>query len=415
MRVLLLALLAFAPTASSQEGPPGGGPGQGPPGGMQGGPGQGGPGQGGPGQGGPGEGGPGGMMPGSPQMPQRRPMGAPMVRPGGGPGSPGGGQGGGQGGVDTQRLTQALNRGRAEMREGHCFGALRLILPAVDTAAMTADGAVAASVCAERMGWPEDAIWLSLFAVDLDPFHVRAADTLALQLDAQGDRPWAEEVADRIDSFADSEGAAQTVRAAFALRDGDLDELDIQLREWNTDGRAPLDLARVEARAWLDLDDPISAWHVLNDGPSALETWEDGVVVAETLRRLGDPKKAMRLLLQNHPKEANPTAFDAIRARSLVDDGMLDDARRVLGPYMGLADEEVVASEWYLARASGDAEEMASLAYEYQSLKSGKLRTLEMLIPLPARTGDKAPIHAGKLSAPPPPTTKKGTPTRRQR
>ena len=74
---------------------------------------------------------------------------------------------------------------------------------------------------------------------------------------------------------------------------------------------------------------------------------------SESARRVGDVSGANDLLNTEGLVEIDPAAIAAMRARLLIDDNHIDDARAQLAPWIYSTDEEVIASRWYLARATG--------------------------------------------------------------
>lgn len=383
MRSILLLILLGVPMGRPQQPPPpppgGGGP-EGPGGPTEqgadrvrpgGGPGPGRgmgprPGEGGPGR--PGEGGGG---------PPRRAIGNPMFGPGRNRPGPDG--------PEVDRLAGQINQGRKLASEGRCGEAMRLLVPAVGSLPFGPDAAITAASCARKMGWLEDAIWLGLYAVDIDLFHVRAATSVALDLATWGDRAAAELQLERIDGVSTGVEPALHAWANLALRDGDIDELDILLRGWDAGGPNARELRRIQGRSWLDLDDPVSALAALAQTDKGAPTAEEVALRAEAARRSGDPLTAMELLAATGVTEADPAVLDAVRARVLVDDHHLEDAKRVMAPWVASDDEEVIASLWYLARASAEPKVMADHAHLYEKAKTSPLRVLEQLIPITQR------------------------------
>jgi predicted Zn-dependent protease len=174
------------------------------------------------------------------------------------------------------------------------------------------------------------------------------------------------------------------VAAALALRRGDPTEFDIVDALWRREGRSDEEMNRLRARSWLDVGDPVQAYEELRRGGSKLKRGADSrVLMAETLRRLGLIADAERSLANKLMGSIDGADADAVKARMLVDQGRLGEARELLSGYTMEMGEDVVASRWYLARAEGNTAEMEREAAVFGEVRNSPSRALEQYIPLP--------------------------------
>jgi len=127
--------------------------------------------------------------------------------------------------------------------------------------------------------------------------------------------------------------------------------------------------ALLDCRRWLDVGDPFEAERVAR---ASLNTTVGQTRLAacrvEALRRVGDDSEAWFVLTRPWHAAASSVALDAVRVRSLVDAGQLAEASALAARIPRIADPDVVASSWYLARALGHDEEAEVLSATYDAI-----------------------------------------------
>lgn len=272
---------------------------------------------------------------------------------------------------------------KALTKIGRCDEALDHFRPYVGTKPFGSEAAFAAANCSSRLGLRDEAILFDRIAVDLDPTSARALTSLALDLAAADDVAGTEEALEALAVIRPDRDASWYARAVLALRIGDLDTFDVLLHLWRRDDPTSMDLRRLEALAWMDLDDPKSAYDELHKIRSLKAGKQIRTLRAESLRRMGFAEEAVWHLEDRPRNVLEGHDADALRARVAVDLGHLDDARALLAPYGEMSDADFVASEWYLAKAEGDAPRAADAAARFLALNRSPLRTLDDLIPIP--------------------------------
>lgn len=274
--------------------------------------------------------------------------------------------------------------GRALARMGSCDEALDHLLPYEDTAAFGVEAAISTAGCANRLGLVEDALHFDRLAVALDEENVRARTNLALHLDDAGDRVGVEEALDALLVLQDKRDASLYAQAALALRHGDVDGFDAIAALWDREDRRDEDLLRLRIVAWLDLDDPQAAWAELQRVRTLRASRSIYALRLETLRRLGQATEVLAIA-DARTRSAEGVDADAALARAYVDVGDLDAAQEIVDAYGESDEPDVVATQWYLARARGDADAQADAAARYATLPNSPLRTLEQLVPVHER------------------------------
>lgn len=179
-----------------------------------------------------------------------------------------------------------------------------------------------------------------------------------------------------LDEVETADWMADLLRAWTELQSGD-ERLDATLAlnaAWPTTagsvGRPQW--ALLDCRRWLDVGDPFEAERVAR---ASLSTTVGQTRLAscrvEALRRVGDDSEAWFVLTRPWHATASSVALDAIRVRSLVDAGQLDQASALAARLPRIADPDVLASAWYLARALGHDEEAAGFAATYAAISPG--------------------------------------------
>ena len=241
------------------------------------------------------------------------------------------------------------------------------------------------STCSNRLGLYEDAVFFDRLAVEANPDSARALTNLALDLDAVGDDVGRDEALEDLLFLRKDRDASAYARAVLALERGDLDEFDFVAFTWRRDDGTNMDLGRLEAQAWLDVDDPITALSVLSQLKKIRAGAHTRRLRAEAHRRLGATAEAQSHVEDNTQAVSEGPESDAIEIRVDVDAGDLDAARTILAQYPNAGGAEMTASAWYVARAEGDAAQMATLAARYATQQRNPRRTLELLIPIDRR------------------------------
>lgn len=291
--------------------------------------------------------------------------------------------------ADPERVRPHIGLGKALGRLGNCSAALDELWPYVGQRAFGADAAVVASMCSSRLGFEDDALAFARMAAEINPEDPRAVTTLILELDTQGLLEERDNWLGRLQVVRDDRDASQYARAVLAIRRGDIDEFDALAFFWTEDRASRADLARLEAQTWLDLDDPGEVVDSLRKIKRIRRGKFAGWLRAEATRRLGRADEAAELLDSKLLRRTEGLDTDAVRIRVKIDLGDLAGARALLDPYSASDDPEMVATRWYLARATGDRRGMARAAEAYERVRVSPLRRLEHLIPIPQR--DAAP------------------------
>ncbi len=284
---------------------------------------------------------------------------------------------------DPESVALNIGLGKALQRAGECPEALDRLQPYVGLPAFGLEAAMSASACAGELGLWSDAVLYDRVALEEDPDHVRALTALALDADASGDAAGVAEALARLDAL----GTSGFVRAAFALRHGDLDLFDVELVLLARGGHASAtDVARMTAQSWLDVDDPVRAVEVVNRhfrlGRSRAPL---RMLRGEAYRRRGETDIGRHTYSEARGSAPEGALAAALHARVLVDDGAPEDAAQLLRPYASSTDPEVMASRWYVARALGDTAAEARAAAEYAAAQPSPLRRLELLVPVTRR------------------------------
>ncbi len=274
----------------------------------------------------------------------------------------------------------------AQSRLGRCEEALEHFWPYSHTRPFKPSVALAASRCAARLGYIDDALYFDMLALERNPSSLRTLNALALDLHQAGDRAGADEVLERllvIDRDKDSSLFAET---AIALREGRLDDFDALVLTWEREGRASEELARLKAYSWLDVDDPVHAQEALKSKFRLERSLEARLLQSEIQRRLGETDTADGEYERRYRTKLVGFEADVMRSRVRVDQGRLEEAEALLAPHADvLDDEDVVASRWYLARAQGDAATMAEMEAKWPSARLSPLRELGHLVPINRR------------------------------
>lgn len=287
--------------------------------------------------------------------------------------------------ADPDSAALHVGLGKALARIGQCEEALDHFWPYVGTLPFGAEAALAASTCSSRLGLLDDAILFDRLAVDLDETSARALTNLALDLSSAGDEGGAEVVLDELLHLRRDRDASTYARAVLALRDGRIDDFDRIAFAWEATEGPSLDLRRLQAQAWLDLDDPVAAIDTLANVRRIRNGQQVRHLRAEALRRTGYAEEAA-LYLEDRPQSVlEGVDSDAVRIRVFADLGQFEQAHAVLAEYEGLQGPEIAASTWYLARREGRDAELPALAAAYEHARQSPLRDLDQLVPWNAR------------------------------
>lgn len=277
-----------------------------------------------------------------------------------------------------------IGLGTSYARNGNCADALPEFRDWSEARNFGPRVALLAAHCADRQGDPELALEYSLVAWEGKRSSRTALARLALDADRAGDPLMAEVATEYLWYVNPEQDESLYVGAAIALRRGDTTEFDIVDALWRREGRSDEEMNRLRARSWLDVGDPVQAYEELRRGGSKLKRGADSrVLMAETLRRLGLIADAERSLANKLMGSIDGADADAVKARMLVDQGRLGEARELLSGYTMEMGEDVVASRWYLARAEGNTAEMEREAAVFGEVRNSPSRALEQYIPLP--------------------------------
>lgn len=276
-----------------------------------------------------------------------------------------------------------LGLARALALRGQCAEALVHFRPWAGTATFTRDVALAAAQCAAQAGEAEEAVAFDRAALAEEPDNVRLLTALALHSDMAGDGPglaqalWALETAG-----ANGGDPSVSARAMIALRHGDVGGFDLCRSLWRRAGWTEGQLFPLEAALWLDLDDPVAAVQSVDPAWDTARLKKSGgqAIYVEAQRRLGEAA----LWMLGSSQEATIQSA-SIRARLLTDQGELEAAAEILAALPDDPDPDLVASRWYLARARQDSAALEARAAQWAAINRSPLRTLDQLVPLPAR------------------------------
>ncbi len=274
-----------------------------------------------------------------------------------------------------------IGLGKALVRIGQCEEGLDHLWPYVGTLPFGAEAALAASTCSSRLGLLDDAIYFDRLAVDMDPKSARALTNLALDLASAGDDAGAEVVLDDLLFLRPDRDASTYARAVLALRAGEIEEFDRITFAWEQTEGPSLDLRRLQAQAWLDLDDPVAAMASLANLRRVRNGQQVRHLRAEAHRRVGYADEASAYLEDRPQSVLEGIDSDAVRVRVFADLGEFAQAHELLAEYEGERGPELAASAWYLARREGRTDELPALAEAYERVRQSPLRDLDELVP----------------------------------
>ncbi|MDP2311551.1 MAG: hypothetical protein Q8P41_01495 [Pseudomonadota bacterium] len=275
--------------------------------------------------------------------------------------------------------------GKALAKIGRCEEALEHLWPYVGTLPFGADAALAASTCSNRIGLLDDAIYFDRIAIDLNPTSARALTNLALDLSAAGDTVGADEALEELLFLRPERDASAYARAVLALREGDLDTFDLVVEAWERNDGASLDLRRLQAQAWLDMDNPRAAVASLENVVRLRNGQQVRHLRAEAARRMGFAAEASDQLADRPQSVLEGVESDSVRVRVLVDERNFTEAHAVLDGYDVIDAPELVASAWYLAVGEGRTADAERWSVAYEATRTSPLRKLDQLVPWTAR------------------------------
>ncbi len=275
-----------------------------------------------------------------------------------------------------------IGLGSAQARLGRCDAALDEFVHWSDARAFGMRHALLAAGCAAQQGFAADALVFDLVAQERYPTSRTALTRVALDAHRAGESVVRDMALEYLWYVSAAQDESLFAEAALALNRGDIDEFDALVDQWNREGRSPLELARLQAQSWLDLNDPGQAVRTFLGLRRVRRGEEARIILAESLRRMGRPSEATRQLSSLLNGTVESAAADAIRVRIAVDVGDLAAADTLAAENPDVGDEDWSATEWYLARAHGDAAGMAAAAAEYSAVVASPLRTLEQLRPI---------------------------------
>lgn len=275
---------------------------------------------------------------------------------------------------------------RALAAQGKCRLAMEHFPVARAAGAWSGDAALDEAQCHlqyGRLSLAEVALEEAIFLNDeLDEAWYR----LGAVRSARGDAIGLAEVVEALE-FRTTRAGSEVLLAWDARNRGDFDSAweylwDLQrlqaLRP--ADGREQA-IVTLEGTLWMDEGVlPIGA-ALLQEGLAAhlhdvaLSTWR-----AEAVRREGFPGWAIGMLDRPALRGRMTERAAAVLARAHADFGHHDKAELALRPFRSSVDAEVLATRWYLARATGDSEKMALYADWYEVVPHAG--PLDSLIPL---------------------------------
>lgn len=143
---------------------------------------------------------------------------------------------------------------------------------------------------------------------------------------------------------------------------------------------APLDAAAIEGLLWLEVGDLDAAEEIFHQGAKRVRfATRLTALRAEALRRSGDLDAGDDLLEMGRARQTDLAIKTAVQARILVDAGDIEAAKLKLQG-APLADPDIIASYWYVARADGNHTMMDNFAHMYAARPHGR-DALDQLIP----------------------------------
>lgn len=253
------------------------------------------------------------------------------------------------------------------------------------------DLAVADGNCALRDA--DDSLAEAAFseAVLVDPDSPDAWYGLAVVAVDRGDWEAYDAAVDGIDGTAARSPRARAMHALAAAtayqRLGGDDAWEALQNLWNvlderTSARGGrLEAYTIEGELWLAAGNPILATRSFGEGAAqARRAPRIGSLRAEALRRTGALEEASRLFEVGRAEKGEHVTKKAILARVRTDEGNLTDARAILDDSPHAA-PEILASEWYYARAMGDQAGMARWAAKWRDTAPSPDESLDQLIP----------------------------------
>ncbi len=286
---------------------------------------------------------------------------------------------------DPDNAEAHVGLGQSRARAGRCAAALEHLLPWTHALAFGPKAAMLTANCLERQGRVEEAIAMDLHALTLRPAMPGALTRLVLDADRIGDDALRQVALEHLWIVDPRRDESIFAEAALALRHGDLEVLDIMATLWAREGRDNDEFDRLQARSWLDLDDPVTALDVFAKHRRVRRGASARLLAIEASRRLGLTSQARAAIEGKAFGALTGLDADVVRIRLAVDEGALDEARRLADELGNESDEELIASRWYLARAGGDTAHATELAAQYEAVQTSPIRSLDQLVPLDRR------------------------------
>lgn len=275
--------------------------------------------------------------------------------------------------------------GQARMSLNECDDGLASALPHRALVAWTPATSSAAAACFARQGRFGEAVYWQEEAVLLAPQTASYWVMLGIFRTRLGDHQLGQEAFLEAEMLDANNTQLLVAQGAFALDRGDFTVLDeVRERLDATDPRGhPMGLV-LGARLELDLgnDDLAMAMGLTvmrRGGTSAIVN----AVTIEALRRSGDLDLAERIMNRVNNQAQNSPSLAGARVRVAVDRGRLEEATEALAEAEARKpfDPDVVAAAWYLARARGDAAELARREDQWATVNTSPLRNLDQQIP----------------------------------
>ena len=276
---------------------------------------------------------------------------------------------------DNQRVQ--FSYGLALARLGSCALALPKLLPHVDRRPLTPPAMVSIGSCLAQEGRIPEAVVLAREVVEAEPDSGPGWMLLARTLGLLGDVESAGMALDQVVIHLDA-SLFGSLQAELALR-GRPDTVDGWLALSRRQAEGGVWMSQLELLRWLDVGDPVMAERAAQQLGARVGSSEAvRIVRAEVLRRLGLPTEAMAVLTTS----AGGGFERAVRARVHIDLGQLEEAESLMATYPTPWDRTAWETEWYLARAKGDADAMANARARWLERPLPDGCALEHLVPL---------------------------------
>lgn len=284
----------------------------------------------------------------------------------------------------SKRFLTGLIRAKAQLNQ--CEDAEKLLNSQRHTRVANREVLELLAACFARYGSYVDAAYWQEERVYLAPPTATAYAHLASYHLGAGDRHAARAAFDRATELGPMDSSVFALKLQIAIGKGLVDEADRLLLEWDREEpkRSQMNWY-LRARLALDVGDFDGAME--NSHTSVMMGLQFSpvrVLRAEMFRRLGLLSNAEEAVGSISKVNVGVIGIDSVKVRILADQGRFREARESLAALEKNAPlrADVVASAWYLAYRTGDADEMRLREEVYDLVQSNPYRSLDRLIPV---------------------------------